>query len=87
MVLSLCTSSVAGNTNFHNGDTKDEWIPFKKYYPDWTIPADMSLEASLYWKWFLGHFSTEVERSFGREKTEIPEEWKELKWKEVAKWL
>ena len=90
MVLDICTSSVAGNCRFSNDDTNNEWIPYKKYidyYPEWSIPADMSLEASLYWKWFLGHHSTKVEDFFGREKTKIPEEWKELKWKEVAKWL
>ena len=90
MVLDICTSSVAGNIRFRNKDTNNEWIPFQKYidyYPEWSIPADMSLEASLYWKWFLGHNSTKVEDFFGREKTKIPEEWKELKWKEVAKWL
>ena len=90
MVLDICTSLVAGDCRFRNDDTNNEWIPFKKYidyYPEWSIPADMSLEASLYWKWFLGHNSTKVEEFFGRDKTKIPEEWKELKWKEVVKWL
>ena len=58
MHLDICTFAVASNCTFTNKDTKGNIIPYRKYrdyYPEWSIPADKSLEASLYWKWFIGH--------------------------------
>ena len=90
MVLDICTQSVASDTKFMNKDTKGKYHPYKKFiqlYPDWNIPADKSLESSLFWKWFIGHYSTDIEESFGYATTVIPGEWKEIKWREVAAWL
>ena len=90
MMLSVCTSLVAGIVNFRNAVTNQKDHPYKKYadyYPDWDIPADISLEASLFWKWFIGHHSGHVEREFGYKKTQIPEEWRALKWRDVETWL
>ena len=89
-VLDICTFSVASDCRFRNKDTEGEYHPYKDYsqkYPDWAIPADKSFEASLYWKWFMGNFSTEIEKHFNYAKTDIPEEWKEIKWREVEEWL
>ena len=90
MLLDICTSSVASDVRFKNKDTDGNWHPYREYktkYPDWSISADKSLEASLYWKWFIGHYSTEIEKYFGRAETVIPEEWREIKWGKVEKWL
>ena len=91
MVLDTCTFLVASDYRFHNDDTNNKWIPYKNYtdfYPEWSIPADRSLESSLYWKWFLGHHSTKVEQFYGRKQTtKIPDEWRKLKWNKVKVWL
>ena len=91
MVLDVCTYSVSdSNVRFKTERSNWNWHPFSKYtklYPEWTIPADKSLESSLYWKWFIGHYSSEIEDYFGRAKTTIPNEWKQLKWSEVKEWL
>ena len=68
MVLEVCTAGVAGGGTFQNCDT--EWKPhpyeeYRKKYPNWSITADMSLEASLYWKWVLGQYAREVAEAFG----------------------
>ncbi|KAF5894297.1 up-regulator of cell proliferation-like [Clarias magur] len=51
----ICTSSVHGNGSFQNHETNFELHPYKdyqKYYPDWHIAPDRSIEASDYWKHF-----------------------------------
>ena len=90
MMLSVCTSLVAGFITFRNADTNQKDHPYKKYadyYPEWDIPADVSLEASLFWKWLIGHHSGHIEKAFGYRKTKVPEEWQNLKWKKVETWL
>ena len=90
MSLKLCTLSVAGNDEFRNRDTNKKYHPYKRYadyYPHWSIPPDMSVDASKLWKWLVGNFSTEIEELFGCSKTEIPNEWKQLKWAEAKEWL
>ena len=90
MVLEVCTFYIASNAKFKNEHTKGTWKPIKKYseiYPQWSIPADKSLTSSLYWKWFIGNFSHEVSVTFGADTSNIPQEWKKIKWGEVKKWL
>ena len=90
MILDLCTSLVHGDYSFCNSDTNDQWRPYKEYtkvYPDWSIPDDTSITASLYWKWLVGNYPTEIEELFGRSKTTIHDEWKALKWPKVKEWL
>ena len=90
MVLDICTSSVHGDARFSNKDTDNKWHPYKEYtkfYPDWSIPDDTSITTSLYWKWLVGNYSTEIEEVFGRSKTTIHDEWKALKWLKVKEWL
>lgn len=59
MDLDVCTFLVASNKmTFQNNDTKGKAVPYKKYrdyYPEWSIPADMSLEESLVVYWSLLH--------------------------------
>ena len=92
MVLDVCTYSVSSDsdTRFKTERSEWKWHAYKDYvkiYPEWTIPADKSLESSLFWKWFIGNYSSKVEDFFGHEETEIPSEWKKLKWANVKEWL
>ena len=84
MVLDICTSAVASSDCcFRNNDTNQQWHPYKKYahyYPEWKISPDPSLEASIFWKWLVGHFAGDIEKLFGHSETPIPQEWKSLKW-------
>ena len=91
MVLEVCTYSLSdSHTVFKTERSNWKQHSYSKYsvfYPEWTIPADKTLESSLYWKWFIGHYSRQIEDLFGRAITTIPNEWKELKWSEVKEWL
>ena len=90
LVLDICTHSVATYATFRNSDTNEKPHPYKDYrslYPDWHIPADQSFQASLFWKWFIGHYSAEIEKYFKYPKTDIPREWRALQWRHVEEWL
>ena len=90
MVLFTCPYIVASNCKFENDDTRTEYVLCKDYvkiYPNWTIPADKSFKASLYWKWFIGNYSTEIEKHFHFEETKVLHEWKKIQWKTVENWL
>ena len=90
LVLDICTHSVATYATFRNSDTNEKPHPYKDYrslYPDWHIPADRSFQASLFWKWFIGHYSAEIEKYFKYAKTDIPREWRALQWRHVEEWL
>lgn len=83
LVIDICSSSVASDCTFrlHDGT----WIPYKTYrtagppFSTWKILPDSSMQA--YWKWFVSHFRTDIEKWYdGRfhEKGEIPEAWQRV---------
>ena len=92
MVLDVCTYSVSpdSDTKFRNEKTRGNWHLYKRYtelYPEWAITADKSLEASIFWKWFIGKYSRQIEKFFKRSQTNIHKEWERLDWREVKEWL
>ena len=89
-VLDNCTYLVASDTVFRNKDTGGKWHPYRQYseiYAEWDIAPDSSSNVSMYWKWFIAHYQTEIEEFFGYAKSEIPQEWKHFQWWEVEEWL
>ncbi|CAI8016118.1 Interferon-induced very large GTPase 1 [Geodia barretti] len=92
MILDVCTYSVSpdSNTKFRNEKTGGNCHLYKRYtelYPEWAITADKSLEASMFWKWFIGKYSRQIEKFFKRSQTNIHKEWERLDWREVKEWL
>jgi len=90
MVLATCNSLVAadGTFTYTDKDGNKKTHPDKKYqevYPSWSISPDSSLEAALYWKWFLAKYTTEVARAFSMEEENIPETWSQLTIERVKK--
>ena len=84
--MDVCSSSVASDTTFKNKDTKGQPHPYKEYqtyYPNWSITADPSRQASSYWKWFVANFSERIAMNFNMKETKIPGTWKSLTWEEV----
>ncbi|KFV17872.1 Interferon-induced very large GTPase 1, partial [Tauraco erythrolophus] len=80
LVIGICSSLVASNCRFRIGE--DTWIPYKTYwnagppYSTWNILPDPSMQA--YWKWFVCHFKTELEKEFNGKfhgRGEIPAPW------------
>ena len=76
----ICTALVGTGREFRNKDTNGKFHPYKKYnqlYPKWQIDTDKSMEASSYWKWFLGNYGKELSESYAARPNDIFDQWKE----------
>ena len=81
LVDSLCTTEVHSDRSFKNAITKGEWHPYKdykKYYPDWTIPPDPTIEASDYWKYVLVQYNDRFAEEYKAKPADVPEAWRRL---------
>ncbi|XP_075827916.1 interferon-induced very large GTPase 1-like [Microtus pennsylvanicus] len=86
--INCCTTSVASDCSFTlNGS---QWFPCKKYreaggdFATWSITADSSTQP--YWKWFVCHFRSELEKNYGKKFTDlgtIPDSWTKITKEEV----
>ncbi|CAL4066841.1 unnamed protein product, partial [Meganyctiphanes norvegica] len=96
-VLSLksCNELVATIGNFRNEFTNWKSVNYKEYrmvnenYASWSIAADTSLEASLYWKWVFAQFAeqfADFNNTIDGVKLkcpQIPSEWKNIKEEDI----
>ncbi|XP_034772385.2 up-regulator of cell proliferation-like [Acipenser ruthenus] len=79
--VSVCTTRVYSENTFRNSDTEGEYHPYKdyrKFYPDWNIAPDPSIEASDYWKYVLTTFNEEFAVEYHAKPADIPEQWKSI---------
>ncbi|RMB94649.1 hypothetical protein DUI87_28884 [Hirundo rustica rustica] len=83
LVIDICSSLVGSDCLFKVGDSN--LIPYKKYrdagprFATWNILPDSSMQA--YWKWFVSHFTTQLEALYNGKfqgKGEIPEAWQRI---------
>ncbi|XP_060923542.1 up-regulator of cell proliferation-like [Limanda limanda] len=90
LVDSLCTTEVHSDRSFRNSDTKGEWHPYKdynKYYPDWIIPPDRTIEVSNYWKYVLVKYNDRFAEKYKAEPADVPEAWRKLTKEQALKGL
>ncbi|XP_060223763.1 interferon-induced very large GTPase 1-like [Meriones unguiculatus] len=82
-VIDCCTSSVASDRFMLLGTNQE--IPYKNYrqaggdYATWSITPDSSTQS--YWKWFVCHFRSELEKKYQKKFTdtgEIPKAWAKI---------
>ena len=93
LLIEICTTKVAGETKFRNNDTSWEFHPYKDYqsvndyYKSWSIPPDLSFEASTYWQWFVATFSKELAQHYKAKLPVIPKAWKRRTFREAREQL
>ncbi|XP_067451525.1 interferon-induced very large GTPase 1-like [Thunnus thynnus] len=90
LVETLCTTDVQSEGRFKNADTKGEWHPYKdytKYYPDWRIPPDPSMEASDYWKFVLVKYNDRFAQEYKAKPADVPEAWRRITKEQALKGL
>ncbi|KAM9398953.1 interferon-induced very large GTPase 1-like isoform 3-T3 [Salvelinus alpinus] len=83
LVTNICSSDVTSDLLFiHPLVTGEDGHPYKdyrKYYPDWIITGDPSIEASDYWKYVMATFNKRIAKDTNALLADIPEDWKALK--------
>ncbi|XP_006870368.1 PREDICTED: interferon-induced very large GTPase 1-like [Chrysochloris asiatica] len=86
--IDCCTSLVASDCLLVLSD--DRKIPYKNYrqaggdYATWSITPDSTTQP--YWKWFICHFRTELEKMYEKKfegKGQIPDAWTKITKQEV----
>jgi hypothetical protein len=87
-VKEICTTNVASDSKYNRPNLDgDDWHHFKDYkerFPKWHIPADPSFEVGLYWKWVVGRFSKQICTIHEVNESDIPSEWKDIKWEKAV---
>ncbi|XP_058485004.1 up-regulator of cell proliferation-like [Solea solea] len=90
LVTALCTTDVHSEKNFRNRETGNKWHPYKdyiKYYPDWIIPPDPTIEASDYWKYVLVQNNMRFAQEYEAEPADVPEAWRTITKQQALKGL
>eukprot|EP00063_Salmo_salar_P090514 XP_014065349.1 PREDICTED: interferon-induced very large GTPase 1-like [Salmo salar] len=81
LTIDICSSLVISGRSFYISSTAKEPYPYKdyqKYYPDWNIDGDSSMEASDYWKYVMATFNERIAKDTDALPADIPEDWKAL---------
>eukprot|EP00063_Salmo_salar_P090415 XP_014065250.1 PREDICTED: interferon-induced very large GTPase 1-like [Salmo salar] len=82
LVTNICSSDVTSNLKFIHplvmGEDSHPCKDYRKYYPDWIIPGDSSMEASDYWKYVMAVFNERIAKDKHACPADIPEDWKAL---------
>ena len=79
MVLETCTEAVAKDSYFYYyHDSYEETHPYRRceeIYPKWKIDTSLPGEASLFWKYVVAHFKSELAKLYGMKEDSVPEHW------------
>ncbi|KAK2913568.1 hypothetical protein Q8A67_001967 [Cirrhinus molitorella] len=90
LVTDICSTDVHSEQKFKCFETNYEYHPYKKYreiFPDWHIPADVSIQASDYWKYVMARFNTKFAEEYNARPADIPFAWKLIKKEQAEKSL
>ncbi|CAJ0967551.1 unnamed protein product [Ranitomeya imitator] len=78
LAVDICTTDVVSEARFRNSDTSGEYHPYKeyrKYYPDWAIQPDPSIESSDYWKFIFAQYNKEFAAEYNARPADLPSIW------------
>ncbi|MGH0180620.1 UNVERIFIED_CONTAM: hypothetical protein FKN15_004646 [Acipenser sinensis] len=81
LCVDLCSTDVQSDVKFCNSDTEGKPHPFKDYrrfYPEWNIAPDPSIQASDYWKYVMTAFNEQFAEEYNAKPADIPDGWKNI---------
>ncbi|XP_073492151.1 up-regulator of cell proliferation-like [Aquarana catesbeiana] len=87
---SICSTDVVGNGCFRNSYTQlvpEPYKEYRKFYPDWAIQSDPSINASDYWRFILKEFNDQIAEEFDAIPAEIPINWRKITKEQAMKSL
>ncbi|KAM9765758.1 up-regulator of cell proliferation-like [Menidia menidia] len=86
----LCTTDVQSERRFRKSETEGKWHPYKnytKYYPDWKIPPDRTIEASDYWNFILVKYNKQFAEEYKAKPADVPDAWNKITKEDALKGL
>ncbi|XP_048826515.1 interferon-induced very large GTPase 1 isoform X2 [Brienomyrus brachyistius] len=90
LATDVCSSDVASERQFRCFATSWNFHPYKdyrKFFPDWRIQPDTSIEASDYWKYVFATFNNQFAKEFNAKPADIPSSWKSIQKNKALKSL
>ena len=90
LVLDICSESIESESLFRNSDTKNEWVPYKKYksiYKQWVISNEKPKDGQMYWQWFCAKYNSQIVRWVGSNPTPVNLGWKSITKEEAIRSL
>ena len=78
MVIETCTEAVINNRYFfisHDSEEKHPYRRCEEIHKKWYIERDLPSDASLFWKYVVAHFKTELAQLYNMEENSVPEDW------------
>ncbi|XP_034146974.1 interferon-induced very large GTPase 1 isoform X2 [Esox lucius] len=90
LVTDICSSDVISDNKFNLsevGACNHPYKDYQKYFPEWIISGDPSIEASDYWKYVMATFNERIAKDNDGHPADIPEDWKTLTTEDAMKCL
>ncbi len=86
----VCNMLVASDGHLfkHDQHYDQQYVRFKDYqdaYPDWYIPPDKTTKSTLYWKWFICKYETQLLQYYSLKSIKYPIAWKYIDKEAVEK--
>ena len=81
MCLKNCSEYVANDSYFYPSADSDETCLYRqceRVYPRWHIKEGLSTEASMYWKYVVFRFKSQLARLYNMEEDDVPSHWEGL---------
>ncbi|XP_051519619.1 interferon-induced very large GTPase 1-like [Myxocyprinus asiaticus] len=81
LIPDICSSLVASEQKFRCKDTGYQFYPFKEYrkfYPDWKIQSDASIEATDFWKYIFARYNTKFAEKYNAKPANVPVSWHKI---------
>ena len=80
MSLETCTEAVANDSYFYKSgsDEKHPYRDCESVYPKWRIQRNLPGETSLYWKYVVAHFKSELAKEHNMKEDSVPEDWEKF---------
>ncbi|CAI8011713.1 Interferon-induced very large GTPase 1 [Geodia barretti] len=77
MTLETCTEAIANDSYFYkpNSDDTHPYRECETVFPKWCIQRDLPGETSLYWKYVVAHFKSELATLYDMKEESVPEHW------------
>jgi hypothetical protein len=77
MTLETCTEAIANDSYFYksNSDDRHPYRECETVFPKWCIQRDLPGETSLYWKYVVAHFKSELATLYDMKEESVPEHW------------
>lgn len=75
LACTICTSSVATNELYWDGQRHRKYCEYQKDYPSWVIQPVQNDSPLKYWKWVMNYFNEDFAQLYGRREALLPEGW------------